>query len=71
MHWLAFVTGLILATASSAETTVLSDKCELVSVCPNPPMSGCTELTPLGESGGAVDLEVVPAGEAAFLVEVV
>lgn len=56
---------------SREQMAVLSDECEPVSVYPNPFMSGCTELTPLGESCGTVDLEVVPAGEAAFLVEVV
>ncbi len=35
------------------------------------PLLSCTELAPLVESGGAVDLEDVSAGEAAFLVEVV
>ena len=35
----------------------------------SPPMSGRTELTPLGESGGAAGLEIVPAGEGAVSVE--
>ena len=35
----------------------------------SPPMSGSAELTPLAESGGAADLEVVPAGEGALRVE--
>jgi hypothetical protein len=34
-------------------------------------LSGRAELTPLGESGGAVELVDIPAGEAAFVVEVV
>ena len=39
-----------------------------------PPMrqiSGYAALTPLGKGGGAVQLEVVPAVEVAFVVEVV
>ncbi len=32
-------------------------------------ISGCAELTPLGKSGGAVELEVVPAVEVAFLIK--
>ena len=35
----------------------------------SPPISGCAELTPLGENGGAVCLEVVPAGEGALRAE--
>ena len=35
------------------------------------PVSGSAELTPLSESSVTVDLEVLPAGEAAFLVEMV
>ena len=34
-------------------------------------VSGRAELTPLGESGGAAGLELVPAGEGALSVEVV
>jgi hypothetical protein len=33
-------------------------------------ISGCTELTPLGKSGGAVQLKIVSAVEVAFVVEV-
>jgi len=34
-------------------------------------ISGCAELTPLGEGGGAVELEVVPAVEVAFLAKMI
>ena len=34
-----------------------------------PPISGCAELTPLAESGGAAGLEAVPTGENALRVE--
>ncbi len=34
-------------------------------------ISGCAELTPLSQCGGAVELEIVPAVEVAFLVEMV
>lgn len=34
-------------------------------------LSGGTELTPLGEGGGAPSFEEAPAGEAAFLVKVI
>ena len=34
-------------------------------------LSGRAELAPLGEGDGTVELEDVPTGEAAFLVEVV
>ena len=34
-------------------------------------VSGGAKLTPLGKGGGSVELEDVPAGEVAFLVEVV
>ena len=34
-------------------------------------ISGCTELTPLGKSGGAVQLEIVSAVEVALVVEVI
>jgi hypothetical protein len=34
-------------------------------------ISGRTELTPLVQSGGAVDLKIAPAVEVAFLVEVI
>ena len=34
-------------------------------------LSGRAELTPLGKGCGAIDFEGVPAGEAAFLVEVI
>lgn len=50
---------------------VLSDQCEPVSVYRNWLMSGCTELTPLGESSGTVGLEILPAVEGAFLIEMV
>ena len=50
---------------------VPSDECEHVSVCPTRPVSGRAALTPLSESSVTVDLDVVPAGEAAFLVEMV
>jgi len=33
--------------------------------------SGYAELPPFLESGGAIELEEVPAGETAFLVEVI
>ena len=55
-----------------ADAGVLSDECEHVPVCPTPrPVSGRAALTPLSESSGTVDLDVLPAGEAAFLVEMV
>ena len=38
---------------------------------PPVPASGGKKRPPLGESGGVVGLEMIPAGEAAFLVEVV
>ncbi len=38
---------------------------------PTHQISGCAEMTPLGEGGGAVELEVVPAVEVAFVVEVI
>ena len=50
---------------------VLSDECEHVSVCPTRPVSGRAALAPLSESSVTVDLEALPAGEAAFLVEMV
>lgn len=51
---------------------VVSDECELVSVCPSrAPPSGSKKTTPLGQSGGAVQLEILSAVEGAFLVEVV
>jgi len=31
--------------------------------------SRCAELPPLSEGGGSVDLEMVPAGETAILVD--
>ena len=40
---------------------VVSDKCEPVSVPPKCRKSGRAALTPLGEGGGAVDLEDVAA----------
>ena len=45
---------------TNANSSPLSQTC---------PVSGGAELTPLGESGGAVDLENVPAGEGALRVE--
>jgi hypothetical protein len=36
-----------------------------------PRISGRADLTPLGESGGAVALEIIAAVEVAFLVEMV
>lgn len=47
----------------------LSDEGELVSLCPNPLMSGCRELTPLGESSGTVDLEILSAVGASETAE--
>ena len=44
-------------------------KYQLVSVWPNPTRLGGTELTPLGDGGGAVGLEILPVGEDAFLIE--
>ena len=51
--------------------TEVSDKFELVSVRPTCPASRGKKRPPLGESGGAFGLEVIPAGEASVLVEVV
>ena len=50
---------------------VLSDECEHVFFCPTRPVSGSAALTPLSKSSVTVDLDVLPAGEAAFLVEMV
>ena len=50
---------------------VLSDECELVSVFPIGANLGSTQLTPLGESGGSVELEIGPAVEMSFLVKMV
>ena len=50
---------------------VLSDKCEPVSEWPVTVALCRTELTPLSESGGAVELEFVSAVEVAFLIEMV
>ena len=36
-----------------------------------PPRSGSEELLPLGQCRGSVQLEILPAVEVAFLVEVV
>ena len=49
----------------------LSDKCEPVSEWPVTVALCRTELAPLGESGGTVELEIVSAVERALLVEMV
>jgi hypothetical protein len=50
---------------------VLSNECELVSAFPILANLGRTQLTPLGESGGPVELEIGPAVEMLFLVKMV
>ena len=50
---------------------VLSDECELVSVSDPGDVLGCKEAAPLGESGGAVGLEILSAIEGALLIEMV
>jgi hypothetical protein len=55
--------------AERIDPLLLSDKCEQVSVCPNPLMSVCTELTPLSESSGTVELEILSCVEVALRVE--
>ena len=47
----------------------VTDKYQLVSVWPNSTVLGGTELTPLGDGGGAVGLEILSVGEDAFLIE--
>ena len=49
---------------------MLTEMCELVSICLIHPILGCTKLTPLGESGGTVGLEILSAGKIAVIVEV-
>ena len=49
----------------------MSDKCEPVSVSPFAGNLGCAKLTPLGDRCGAVQLEINPAVEVSFLVEMV
>ena len=49
---------------------VVSDKCDPVSFAQTPSVSGRAVLMPLGESGGAAGLEIVPAGAGALSVEV-
>ena len=50
---------------------VVSDECEPVSARLLSNLLCRAKFTPLGESGGAVELEIGPAVEMAFLVEVV
>lgn len=57
--------------SSSMAPRVVSDECEPVSVLPIAVNSGHAQLTPLGESCGAGQLEIGPAVEMLFLVEMV
>ena len=50
---------------------VLADQCERVSVAQTRPGSGGAEVAPFGRCGGTVGFEVLSAGKAAFLVEMV
>ena len=50
---------------------LVSDKCKPVSVFQTHTPSGRAKFKPLGESGGVVRLEIDPAVEMSFLVEMV
>ena len=50
---------------------LVSGECRRVSVFPSAANLGHTQLTPLGKSGGPVELEIGPAVEMSFLVKMV
>lgn len=54
-----------------ASSGVLSEECELVSVCPNPPGAGQCTVVATVENGSAGGLGIGPGGERSLLIDVV